>query len=75
MDLWTMNQQVQNHYNSAIYYQRPVYYAPVYYAPMPYYGGGYVDPYYVDPYYGGYDLELEVRQLRRELDDRRRRWR
>jgi hypothetical protein len=39
MNVWAMNQQIQNQYNQAYAYQRPYYYAPpVYYQPEPYYG-------------------------------------
>jgi uncharacterized protein YraI len=39
MNIWAMNQQIQNQYNQAYAYQRPYYYAPpVYYQPEPYYG-------------------------------------
>jgi hypothetical protein len=41
LNIWAMNQDIQNQYNQAYAYQRPYYYAPpVYYQPRPYYGYG-----------------------------------
>ena len=75
VDIWAINQGIQNQYNSAYYYQRPYYYAPpVYYAPPSY---GYYRPYSsFQSQQDSWQVQREIRLLRWAVEDaeRARRW-
>jgi hypothetical protein len=63
LNIWAMNQDIQNQYNQAYAYQRPYYYAPpVYYQPRPYYGYGVRGS--ADWYY-----DFKTRQHLRNIED------
>jgi hypothetical protein len=66
INVWQMNQQIQNQYDQAAYvgyYARPAYYVPPVYYGRPIYGRGYGRA------VGSLQLESEVRQLRYAVED------